>query len=157
MENPLLRFPILYKRLEADKQTHIVAENVLGAPINHLALTIKNTEASRQISISGSDDLKQWFVIQENINLKNLYASDADSVLQEITFPNSHYRYFKIIVLGKEILPFNLTGISVRIYRRKPDVDYVLLPDPLIRQTDSSDGFSYLRLQFREKFGSIHL
>ena len=148
----LIHLPILTNRLEADKQTHVVVENNLKSSINNLVLLIKNTDATRTITISGSDNLSSWYIIKENVTLNNLYADTADTFAQELFFPKSNYRYFKIIILGKEILPLNITRVSVPAHDLARKSNYILIPAPVISQKDSSDGYSYVTLRFNDSY-----
>ncbi|MBC7826128.1 MAG: hypothetical protein H7122_00165 [Chitinophagaceae bacterium] len=148
----LKHLPILSNKTEADKQTHVVVENNLKSSINNMVLLIKNTDATRAITISGSDNLHDWYIIKENVTLNNLSADTADTFAQELFFPNSNYRYFKIIILGKETLPLNITRVSVPAHNFVGKSNYISLPGPVILQKDSSDGYSYITLRFNDSY-----
>lgn len=150
MRNTSTQIPIISKRIEADKQTHVVAENNLNSSINNLVLLIKNADATRTITISGSDDLGQWYVIKENVTLDKWYADTADTFARHLSFPNSNYRYLKIIIHGKDILPLNIIGVTVPVHGLPQSPGYIQVPSPSISQKDSSDGYSYIALGFND-------
>ena len=143
--------PIISTKKEADKQTHVVIENKAGRAINELILIIKNADASRSITLSGSDDKKQWYVIKENIFLNNLFTTTDDRFVQVLSFPSSKYVFFKIIIHGENVLPVNI--ISAGVYGQNLiNGKFILVPAPAISQKDSSDGFSYVTLQFNDTY-----
>ncbi len=140
-------FPIIKFSKETDKQTHITLQNTAGHAINNLLLFIKNMDASRAFSITGSDDSIHWFIIKENIYLENTFSNDGDIIINTLSFPTSNYKYFQLTILGKDVIPFNI--IKAGIY--KADIlygRYVSLPGPVITQKDSSDKKSYVQLAF---------
>ena len=146
-ENKFTALPILSAKKETDKQTHIVIENNLHKPLSEILLIIKNTDAERTVSLSGSDDGKTWFVIKENIYLNNLFSNTADRFIQSLNFPVSTYHFFKIIVNGKDVMPVNIAAAGV--YEETEHTGkYIPVPDPLLEQKDSSNKISYITAQF---------
>lgn len=144
-------FPILSAKKEADKQTHVVIENKIPKAINRLLLFIKNTDAYRTVTLSGSDDLNHWFVIKENISLDNYLSSNEAQFIQSLSFPNSRYAYFKITINGEDVLPVNI--VQAGVYRQTYQAGkHVLLPAPIISQKDSSNKTTYITLQFDETY-----
>jgi hypothetical protein len=150
-ETDFSELPILSNQKGADKQTHIVIENKNKGSLQELLLLIKNTEASRYVSLSGSEDSVHWFVIKENIFLNKLFTADTDRLLQSIDFPVSNYRYFEITILGKNVLPVNI--LKVGIYENSfINGQYLTLPNPGMIQKDSNDKCTYIMLQFNKHY-----
>jgi hypothetical protein len=146
-----ISFPILSAKKEVDKQTHITIENKASTPINRLLLIIKNTDAYRTVTLSGSDNLKQWFVIKENISLDNYLSSPEAHFIQSLSFPNSQYAYFKITINGEDVLPVHISQAG--IYRQTYQAGkHMLLPAPIISQKDSSDKKTYVTLAFDDTY-----
>lgn len=142
-ENNLQNLPIVNAGREADKQTHITISNSSKKYIDHLLLFVKNTEANRQVSLSGSEDNKNWFIIKENILLENYYSGKEEFV-QNLVFPKSNYAFFRITIIGKELLPINITHVATST-SRLAEGRYIALPPPVISQIDSSDNNSYIQ------------
>lgn len=143
-EKSFIGFPIISNKREQDKQTHVVVKNLSSKEINYLLLIVKNTEAKRLVTLSGSDDAKQWFVIKEDIYLDS-YFSDKGNFVQTISFPPSTYLYFKITINGQNILPVNIQKVG--IYKENfISGKYIELPAPVTNQKDSNDKRSILRL-----------
>ena len=151
-EASFVNFPIIKNTRGADKQTHFVIENTNEKPVNELLLEIKNTDARRFVTVSGSDDREKFYVISENILLQNL-LSEKGSVVQTLQFPASRYKYFQITILGEDVLPVNI--IRAGIYTKKYVAGgYEQLPRPLITQFDSSNNKSYVYLTFSQNYQS---
>jgi hypothetical protein len=147
--------PILSRKKESDKLTHVVLRNDLGKSISSLVLFIKNTEANRYVTIAGSDNNSEWYVIKELVALNNLFTDSSESVAHELKFPNSSYQYFKLIIHGTEVLPFNIIKVYTSGHSMNPGTNYLAIPSPIIRQVDSSDQFSYVTIRFND-FYSIN-
>ena len=147
----LTEFPIVKNSKEKDKQTHIILQNTSGKAVSDLLLLIKNMDAYRAFSISGSDDSTHWFIIKENIYLENAFNDDGENIIKTLSFPGSNYKYFQLIILGENLLPFNI--IKAGIYNE--DIvygKYIEVPKPTINQKDSSNKKSYVLLQFDDTY-----
>ncbi len=144
-ESSFINFPILSVRKEADKQTHIVIRSNSDKIIDNLLLFIKNTDAVRSVTLSGSDNQKNWYVIKENIYLDEYFRQVADQFIQTISFPPSKYAFFKVTVIGINILPVNITKAGMyteQIGQGK----YQSVAIKNISQKDSSNKKSYIQL-----------
>ena len=150
-ENKFTALPMVSVKKEADQQTHIVIENTLHHALEQLLLIIKNTDAGRLVTLSGSDDNKSWFVIKENIYLDKLTSNNSGRFIKSLVFPLSNYHYFKIIISGKDVIPFNLVeaGVYEEIIQNGK---YLPLPSPVIAQKDSIDKYSYISVQLNNSF-----
>ena len=147
----VMSLPILLARKQKDKQTHIIIGNTTGKGLNGLVLSIKNMEAHRSFSVSGSDDSAHWFIIKENIYLENESGIGNENIHYSLSFPKSNYRYFQLIIIGQNILPFNMVKAEVKS-EDLLEGNYLEVPTPVIFQNDSSNKFSYVVAQFNESF-----
>jgi hypothetical protein len=150
-ESRFKEMPIRSNKKENDKQTHVVIENNTGQALSELLLVIKNTDAGRTATLSGSDNNNDWYVIKENIALNHFFTTEGDHFIQALDFPNSQYKYFKIILNGKDLLPVNI--VRAGIYEQSfINGRYMPLPAPRILQKDSGDKFSYIFLRFDDDY-----
>lgn len=144
-------FPVIKFAKEKDKQTHVILENASGHAINNLLLFIKNMDASRSVSLTGSDDSIHWFIIKENIQLQNTFSNDGDNIVNSLSFPKSNYRYFQLTILGENVIPFRI--IRAGIYKENTFYGkYTALPKPVILQKDSLDKKSYVQVKFDDSY-----
>ncbi len=154
---PMIDLPIIKKEKEADKQWHITLENSQKRNIDYINLKVGHTTASRNVVFSGSDDRKNWYVINENLTIEFDKIDKPDMIT--LSFPPSSYKYFQITLLGKDLLPIEIekaTIFSNKIMRpsyRSEHLNYKFI------QKDSSDKKSYIKVSFDEAYpiDNLHL
>ncbi len=91
--------------LTSDTSNSFVIESSEKKPITALWVKLKNTAVTRLINLSGSDDLKKWYAIEENIPLQQSSQSNDGSYFQSLSFPASNYRYLKLLVNNRNKAP----------------------------------------------------
>jgi hypothetical protein len=144
-------FPILSNQQIKDSCTEVVIENKASAPLDYLLLVMRNSSAHRSAILSGSDDRLKWYAIRERIELEEAGSDTADHYVQSVTFPASSYHFFKINLNDKGLLPLHI--LKTGIYTRSLTIGkYQDVPDPSIRQKDSSDKHSYITLLYKETY-----
>lgn len=149
-ENNFLELKVLSTTKEADKLTHIVIQNLPGKEVSELYLVVKNNDAYRSVTVSGSDDKNQWYVIKENIPIISVVSGTSDRYIQSLEFPKSSYRFFKIIINGKDLLPINI--VKAGIYEDVSKTGkYLQNPSPTIVQKDSGKT-SYIQVHFAQPY-----
>jgi hypothetical protein len=79
--------------------------------ISNIGLAIKNTAAKRFCTLSGSDDQKKWFVINDSIVLDPVADNDTTAGIVRVDFPPSNYKYFKITIYNNHKDPFHINGV----------------------------------------------
>jgi hypothetical protein len=89
-------FPQVKTAGNVDTATIFIAENKDQLTINQLWVRLRNTSVLRMVTLSGSDDLKNWYAIRENISLEDAAESNNGIYEQQLNFPSSTYRYLKI-------------------------------------------------------------
>lgn len=139
-------YPIL-SNAKRDSSTELVISNEGGGPISSLLFVIKNASATRTAILSGSDNRQEWFVIDEAIALEQSGTQSGDRFIQAVFFPLSRYRYFKLILRDKGLLPLNI--LQAGAYKNLSYAGkYISVPVRTTRQTDSTDHTTYLRILF---------
>jgi hypothetical protein len=78
---------------------------------SNFGLIITNTAAERFCMLSGSDDKKNWFVINDSILLSPVPAENKTENITRINFPPNSYRFYKVVIHNKNKDPFNITGV----------------------------------------------
>jgi hypothetical protein len=144
-------FPILSNQQIKDSCTEVVIGNKASTPLNYLLLVMRNSSAHRSAILSGSDDRRKWYAIREHIELEEAGSDTADHYVQSVTFPSSSYHFFKINLNDKGLLPLHI--LKAGVYTRNFTIGmYQNVPDPAIRQKDSSDKHSYITLFYKEPY-----
>jgi hypothetical protein len=116
-------------------------------------LIIANNAVERYISISGSNDRKQWFIIEERILLSSSAQDESGSFVQSVSFPFSRYRYYKLVINNVHTDPLNI--IKAGVYTSKTDTGsqhFTVNPPISFVQRDSSNGFSYITVTQKEAY-----
>jgi hypothetical protein len=156
-EQKFVVFPRVESSTQTDSGTTIIIENKSSEPLSRLWVKLKNTSVDRTMNISGGDDLKKWFAIEEGVALDQSGTSDKAEYFQELSFPASNYHYLKILVNDKKKTPVKFLEAGVYV---SPSLKNVYQPiSPVkITQTDSPK-ISYVTIQLTDKFqvNKIHL
>ncbi|MDB5279478.1 MAG: hypothetical protein JWR61_4433, partial [Ferruginibacter sp.] len=119
-----------------------------GGLTSNVGLTIKNTAAKRFCTLSGSDDKKNWFVINDSILLNPSAERDSAVNTIRIDFPPSSYQYFRIIIFNDNKDPFNIRDIVQESHPGSPKIPVNKIlqnPVPAIVQKDSGK-ISYVKI-----------
>ena len=120
-----IEFPQVSTDINTD--TVYIAANKNKLPVTQLWIKLKNTSVSRTVNLSGSDDLNKWFAIKEDIPLQDAGEGNRPDYEQSFSFPPSNYRYFAILVNGKNKAPVKI--IEAGIYAaRSSRPEFTLLP-----------------------------
>ncbi|GAA4327827.1 hypothetical protein GCM10023149_31490 [Mucilaginibacter gynuensis] len=125
--------------------------------INELWLKLRNTAVSRTVNLLGSDDLKNWFAIEEDVPLQETGFSRNGAYEQVLNFPASTYKYIKILINDRHKAPINI--LQAGIYQQEfAKQIYVELPPVLVSQKDSAK-ISYISLQLKAPYplAKLHL
>ncbi|HEY4147526.1 MAG TPA: hypothetical protein VGM41_01290 [Chitinophagaceae bacterium] len=142
---------IVSNKKEADGLTHVVIENTTTHALNQLLLVIKNTEAHRTVTLSGSDNDSNWYVIKENIPLNAAFTEEGDKYTLSLDFPESRYRYFKVSINGKDLLPVNIVAAGT-YEQSNTSGKYMRLPAPQLLDKEGKDKCSYVFLRFGDDY-----
>jgi hypothetical protein len=76
------------------------------------SFVIRNAEVIKQMKLSGSDDMKQWFVVKEWESCGPFRNNKNDSIISLYPIPVSDYEYFKIEIDDKHSDPVNIIKIG---------------------------------------------
>lgn len=158
-QRSFIAFPKLKALAEVDTVTTFIVENAAHLTINQLSLQLRNASVKRNVNLSGSDDLKKWYAIKENISLEEAVAEEPGNgtYQQQLNFPSSSYRYLRIQINNENKEPVAI--LQAGIYRQQsiPPV-YVQLKKPLIQQRDSAQ-VSYITVRFNAPYqlNKLHL
>ena len=148
-----LKLPVIKNELADSGHTVLILQNNMQQKISRINLLLRNAAVTRTASISGSDDLAQWFTIDEDIYFQKAFVTDSDRYVQSIQFPASSYKYLKIVIDNRKNNPLNIieAGINTNIATATLQ-PYIINPAPVLYQTDSSDNNTYLNIRQRAPY-----
>ena len=107
LPNDFEKYRIVSKSSVPNKKTAVVIE-VAKENYTEVALVIGNSEITKFYSISGSDDLKNWYGLVNKAQLVDYKTSTSSKVTRLIQFPKTSYRYIKIEFDDTKTLPINI-------------------------------------------------
>ncbi|TFF37133.1 DUF3999 family protein [Mucilaginibacter psychrotolerans] len=105
-------------QVKQDTVTTFIVQNAAeSTSIGQLVLKLRNMDVERRVILAGSDDLKNWYAIKEDITLTKA-GDDAHSkgvYEQLLSFPSSNYNFYRIRVNNLRRDPVAI--IEAGIYR----------------------------------------
>ncbi len=121
--------------------------------LSEFDMLLKNTAASRVAKVSGSDDLAEWFVIEDSVMLNPLNSSDTGMTKYHVEFPACNYKFFKVTIDNKANDPVNIISASVNLNLTFQQVNYDVSQNLAcaVQQTDSGK-ISYLKITQQQAF-----
>ncbi len=156
-QDSFIEFPAVNSNSETDTATIYISENVNRLNINQLWVDLKNTSVNRSVNLTGSDDLKTWFAIKEDIQLQDAGDSGKPDYEQSFSFPTSNYRYFKIQVNGKNKAPVKILRSGIYLTQSNQP-EYAELPPVKFNKVDTGKKTSIF-INFDEPYqlNKLHL
>lgn len=113
------RNDLLFEKLEIINKLSI-KDSISSFVINNynykfngvLVLEISNSKISKNYSISGSNDQKEWYGLVANQILSDLNSENGTSVEIVIPFPSNNYKFLNIEFKDTKSLPINILKIG---------------------------------------------
>ena len=92
--------------------TRLVIHNPKRNSITNFYLIIKNSDVSKSLKLSGSDDKKHWYIIKDNYRFQAVYSDEYTSEIEIMNFPKSNYKYFEILLDDWKNKPLNILKVG---------------------------------------------
>lgn len=120
---------------------------------SNLLLEIKNTAAERSCTLTGSDDLKLWYTINDSILIRPITNTTEANSNFSIKFPPCNYKYLKIYISNNRKAPFQIISAATETIdttfkaTKKILSNYPSIANPvcMISQKDSG-SLSYIKV-----------
>lgn len=139
------------------KRSRIVIHNQQKRILSDLILVLRNSGIEKEITLKGSDNNKEWFIITKGYPVKaGIYGETAGLFIFSI--PKSDYEYFEISTNDKKSDPIQI--VKAGYYDTKIIQGlYTEVPAGKVSQTDSSNKKTYLKIEFQRpyEFSKIEL
>jgi hypothetical protein len=137
-----------YSVLENNRANSIFIINGKDEKLNNIELSIRNSSAERYCSLSGSDDNKNWFVINDSILINPIPSDTKSKNTFNINFPLNDYNFYRLVIFNSNKDPYDVIGITSiakiedsGVFKSKVLVN----PSPIISQKDSNK-ISYIKI-----------
>lgn len=160
--NEAFDFNLKYTITDNDKNKTILVIRSPEQIISNIGLVISNTTAKRFCTLSGSNDSKIWFTINDSILIDPTFNNDPETNTElAINFPSSNYKFFKILIKNDNKDPFNILGVTHQTSSRtlsENQTKLIVNPQSVIQQKDSGK-ISYIKITQQQAyhFSSINL
>ena len=145
-----LVFPQVAVRSTADTGTTLIIENKGKYPLSTLWIKLNNTDVNRSVNISGSDDAKKWYAIEESVPLQKANSSSDGTYLQSLSFPPIRYRYLKLLVNDKNKAPIKFLTAGIYM-QQSAEATYLPVHYQQIIKKDSNNA-SYITIQLNDNY-----
>ena len=124
--------------------------------MSNFSLLISNTAAERFCTLSGSNDKKNWYVINDSILLHPLAGDKATENHLPILFPASSYAFYKIVIHNKNKDPFHIKAVVENVVITSSLKKLVDNPPPQLQQKDSGK-ISYIKVTQQQAYQFDHI
>ncbi len=71
-------------------------------PINRIDLEFNRQNFDWRVNLEGSNDQREWFIILEDYRILSIRNESTDFQFTTINFPDSKYRFFRVLVKANE-------------------------------------------------------
>jgi len=134
-----VEFPEVKQNTANDTATVYIAKYDGKPAIGKLWLKLKNTTTSRLLSLSGSDDLRHWYAIKEDVQLQSADSDNENTEYEQmLSFPVINYHYFRVIISNNKKDFVKVTHMGEYVADSIPLIEYE--PAPPIKLT-RKDGY----------------
>lgn len=156
-QNSFVVFPVISVRSTADTGTTFTIENKTGLALDRLWIRLQNTAVKRKVNLLGSDDLNQWFAIQEDIPLQEAVQNSEGTYMQSLFFPASNYHYLKIQVNDKNKSPIKFLQAGVYTeYVSAAQAYTPITPVKVVKADSNRTTFVEIRLNDNYQVNRLH-
>jgi hypothetical protein len=128
--------------------TSLVLRNAARSKINNISLIIQNTNAAKKAQLSGSNNAREWYTINDRFVIQPANSQLATSEVKALDFPLSDYEYYKLDMNDSVSAPINI--IKAGYYDTYAESGkYVPIEGVQIKQRDS--------VSLKQTFVHVHI
>lgn len=98
-----------------EKGYYFTFELPINEPVNQIKLDFTQKNFDWRIKLEGSQNQQEWFSIIEDYRILSIYNELTDFQFTKLSFPESRYRFFRLLIESLE--KPNLTLVKVSQYK----------------------------------------
>jgi hypothetical protein len=121
----------------------IIVRNDNKVELNTLELCLANADADRELSISGSDNKQNWYVVQDHFYFTNSGKDNGIEMFRTLNFPNTNYYFYKIEINNAKRKPLQIKSIG-QSATKSIDNEMQVVSGFTYTKIDSSDKNTYI-------------
>lgn len=130
--------------------TRVVVHNSTKGTISNLFIKVRNSDIEKEITLKGSDDQKNWYIIKRNFPVNALQYNGETYKMMELEFPSSNYEFFEITLNDKKKDPLQIMSIGYYDVAVSKGL-FTEIPVMSVKQADSARK-SYVILTFDRSY-----
>jgi hypothetical protein len=81
-------------------------------PINEIKLDFKQKNFDWRLKLEGSQNQQEWFTVTEDYRILSIENELTDYKFTKISFPNSKYRFFRLLIASEEKLDLTVAKVA---------------------------------------------
>jgi hypothetical protein len=121
-------YEILEKKQEEGCCTSLILHNPKQSELNSIQLIIRNAEVTKEATLLGSDDRKQWFALKQHFSLSPAANANGTSEVKIVDFPLSNYRYYSLRIADSTSAPLNILNAGYMEESRMEEATFTEVP-----------------------------
>lgn len=111
---------------DTDSSATTIVMQTAPIAVQDISLLIANNAVERSASISGSNDRKTWYIIHEDLRLRNQGQNTEGHFVQTLHFPKSDYPYLKLLIQNRATDPLNIIAAGQIDINTQVEESYVV-------------------------------
>ena len=132
--------------------TRIVVHNASKNIISSLILIVRNSEVEKEITLKGSDNQQDWYIIKKNFPVATEASQGETSRTMILDFPKSNYQFFELTMNDKKKDPLQVIKVGYYDSEFAKGL-YTETPAPVMKQADSVKVHkSYISIKFNQPY-----
>ena len=112
LKEDFLEYKIISRQFRKDSISELIFQNPDKRKLDNILLLIRNASAHKSLKLTGSFDLKKWFVVKEAEQFNSIENTGEVSVLKMLDFPLTDYLYYKIEINDKYSEPLDIITVG---------------------------------------------
>lgn len=101
----------LERNVATDSLNIVVVENPQKQSLDRFYIVINNVDVKIEVSVRGSNNLSQWYVVKQQTRVYNLRESDDNEALLIVDFPKGNYSYYEITLINNQKSPLEVKNV----------------------------------------------
>lgn len=102
----------LYKNEVKDSFNIVIVDNENKEDIDRFYLVISNADVKIDISMRGSNDLKQWYVVKQQTAISNHRGNQNVDAMLLADFPRGNYKYYELKLENNQKSPLQIKRVG---------------------------------------------
>lgn len=142
-------YSILQYQRQSGGLSELLIENPQQRKISNLSLLIKNADVQKQVSLSGSDNREDWYVLKAHDVLHAISSTENTAKMKLLEFPLNDYRYLRLQLNDSASAPLNI--LQAGYYDTQTEAGkYAAIPVQISRTDSTATRQTYIRLRFAQ-------